>query len=61
MKVTSKYSITIHQRNWEVLTIEVYKIINWYAPPIMDEFLIVRENLHNLRNFQTILNKNKKQ
>ena len=47
--------ITIHQRNLQVLMIEVYKIINGYAPPIMDNFFIFRENTHNLRNFQIIL------
>ena len=51
--------ITIHQRNLQVLIIEVYKIINRYAPPIMDNFLMFRENTHNLKNFQIILNKNK--
>ena len=39
--------------------IDVYKIINGYAPPIMDNFFIFRENTHNLRNAQIILNKNK--
>ena len=40
--------------------IEVFKIINGYAPPIMDNFFTFRENTHNLRNFQIISNKNKK-
>ena len=31
--------------------IEVYKITNGYAPPIMDNFFIFRENARNLRNF----------
>ena len=53
--------ITIHQRNLQILMIEVFKIINGYAPPIMDNFFIFRENTHNLRNFQIILNENKKQ
>ena len=52
--------ITIHQRNLQILMIEVFKIINGYAPPIMDNFFIFRENTHNLRNFQIILNENKK-
>ena len=51
---------TIHQRNLQVLMTEVYKIINGYAPPIIDNFFMFRENTHNLRNFQIILNKNKK-
>ena len=53
--------VTTHQRNLQLLMIEVYKIINGYAPPIMDNFFIFRENTHNLRNFQIILNKNIKQ
>ena len=40
--------------------IEVYKIINGYTPPIMDNTFIFRENTQNLRNLQAILNKNKK-
>ena len=40
--------------------IEVFKIINGYAFPIMDKFFIFRENTHNLRNFQIISNENKK-
>ena len=40
--------------------IEVCKIINGYVPPIKDNFFIFRENTHNLRDFQIILNKNKK-
>ena len=40
--------------------IEVFKIIDGYAPPIMDNFFIFREDTHNLRNFQIILNENKK-
>ena len=52
--------ITIDQRNLQVLMIEVYKIINGYTPPIMDNTFIFRENTQNLRNLQAILNKNKK-
>ena len=40
--------------------IEVCKIIDGYTPPIMDNFFISKENAHNLRHFQIILNKNKK-
>ena len=52
--------ITIHQRNLQVLMIEVYKIINGYAPPIMDNFFIFRENTRNSSSFQIISNRNKK-
>ena len=41
--------------------IEVVKIINGYAPPIMGNFFIFTENTHNLRNFQITLNENRKQ
>ena len=41
--------------------IEVFKIINGYTPPIMDNFFMFRGNKHNLRNFQVILNESKKQ
>ena len=50
----------ICQRNLLVLIIEVCKIINGYAPPIMGKFFAFGENTHNLRNFQLILNKNNK-
>ena len=49
--------ITIHQRNLEALMIEVYKIINGYAPLIMDKLSTNIENTHNLRNLPIILNK----
>ena len=52
--------IIILQRNLQVLAIKVYKIINGYAPPIMGNFFIFKENTYNLRNFQVTLNKNKK-
>ena len=39
---------------------EVYKVINGYALPIIDNFFIFREKIHNFRNFAIILNKNKK-
>ena len=52
--------ITIHQRNFQVLMTEVCKMINGYDPPILDNFFIFRENTHNFRNFQIILNENKK-
>ena len=40
--------------------IEVFKMINEYAPPIVDNFFIFRDNTHNLRHFQIIFNENKK-
>ena len=43
-----------------MLMTETYKIINGIAPPIMENFFILRENTHNVRNFQEISNENKK-
>ena len=40
--------------------IKVVKIITGYARPIMDNFFMFRENKPNLRDFQIILNENKK-
>ena len=50
--------ITIHQRNLQVLMTETYKIINGLFPPITENF-ILRENTHNVRNFQEISNENR--
>ena len=44
--------VTIHQRNIQVLMLEVFKIKYESAPPIMNSTLIRRENIYNLRNFQ---------
>ena len=66
MNVTSRIfrkkfkEITIHQRNSQVLMTEVFKMINGYAPPILDNVFIFKENTHYFRDFQIILNENKK-
>ena len=52
--------ITTHQRNLQVLMAEVFKIINGFAPPIMEDFFLFRENTHSIRNFQIISNESKK-
>ena len=52
--------ITTHQRNLQVLMVEVFKIINGFAPTIMEDFFLFRENTHNIRNFQIISNESKK-
>ena len=38
--------------------IEVYKILNGSAPPIMENLFVFRGNIHNIRNVQVISNKN---
>ena len=52
--------ITTHQRNLQVLMVEVFKIINGFAPPIMEDFFLFSENTHNIQNFQKISNESKK-
>ena len=52
--------ITTHQRNLQVLMVEVFKIINGFAPPVMEDFFLFSENTHNIRNFQIIYNESKK-
>ena len=49
-----------HQKNLQVLMVEAFKIINGFAPPIMEDFFLFRENTHNIRNFQIIPNESKK-
>ena len=51
---------TIHQKNFQVLMIEVYKIVNAIAPPIMNSLFNFRANIHNIRNFQEIFTENRK-
>ena len=52
--------ITTHQRNLQVLMVEVFKIINGFAPPVMEDFFLFCENAHNILNFQIISNESKK-
>ena len=52
--------ITTHHRNLQVLMVEVFKIINGFAPPIFEDFFLFRENTHNIRNFQIISNESRK-
>ena len=46
------HQITFHQRCINSLTIEVYKYLNGHSPDIMND-IFKRENMYNLRNFQT--------
>ena len=52
--------ITTHQRNLQVLMVEVFKIIDGLAPPIMEDFFLFHENTYNIRNFQITFNESKK-
>ena len=43
---------TIHQKNIEFLTIEIYKFQNGLSPPIMNDIFFSRQNIYNFRKFQ---------
>ena len=60
-KITSDHDQSlVKHRNLQVLMTETYKIINGLSPPITEHFFILRENTHNVRNFQEISNENRK-
>ena len=40
--------------------VEVFKIINGFAPPMIEDFFLFCENIHNIWNFQIISNETKK-
>ena len=43
-----------------MLIVEVFKIINAFARPIMKDFFLFRENTHSIQSFQAISNDTKK-
>ena len=45
-------SVSIHHKNIQTLTTEVFKVVNNICPPIMKTFFDFRENIHNIRKFQ---------
>ena len=49
-----------HQRNIQAFLIEVFKMKNQLAPPIMESILSKRFNTYNLRNFQVFAMKRKR-
>ena len=49
-----------HHRNIQVLMIEMFKIKNELAPPIMDSMFQRRNESYNLRNFQEFLTERKR-
>ena len=51
---------TIHQRNLQTLMLEIYKITNNIAQPVMNSLLLFRENKYNIRDFQIASNSTKK-
>ena len=45
-------SVSIHHKNIQTLTTEVFKVVNDICPPIMKTFFDFRENCYNIRKFQ---------
>ena len=45
-------SDSIHHKNIQTLTTEVFKVVNTICPPIMKTFFDFRENRCNIRKFQ---------
>ena len=43
---------TVHHSNIQILTTEVYKIVNGICPLIMKKLFSFRKTKYNLRNFQ---------
>ena len=43
-------SVTIHQRNLQILATEIFKVKNSLAPEIMTEFFQIKEPHYNLRS-----------
>ena len=52
--------IATHERNLQVSMVEVFKIINGFAPPMIEDFFLFCENTHNIWNFKIISNETKK-
>ena len=43
-------SVTVHQRNLQMLATEMYKILNGLSPDIMQEIFGTKSNYYNNRN-----------
>ena len=56
----NNYDICNHHRNIQALLIEVFKMKNELAPPIMESILNKRFNTYNLRNFQEFATERKR-
>ena len=52
--------ICSHHKNIQSLMIEMFKVKNELAPPIMDSMLERRNEFYNLRNFQEFLTERKR-
>ena len=45
-------SVSTHHKNIQILTTEVFKVVNKTGPPIMKTFFDLRENRYSIRKFQ---------
>ena len=46
---------TIHQKNLQLLMIEVYKYLHGLSPPIINDMFLRRDTKYNLKNFRELL------
>ena len=53
--------VIIHQRNFQVLMTEIYKMRNETAPPVMSSLIEIRENIHTQDIFKSSLIKSGEQ
>ena len=60
LSVNNEVSIHNKNKNIQTLLIEVYKNLNGLSPPIMSGLFTTRENIYNLRNFESFTVKKNK-
>ena len=51
--------VSIHNKHMQTLLIEVCKNLNGLSPPIMLDLFTIRENIYNLRIFESCYEKKK--
>ena len=51
-------SVTVHQRNLQILAAEMYKILNGLSPDIMQDSFETKSNYYNTRNAPTFSSRN---
>ena len=51
-------SVTVHQRNLQILATEMYKILNGLSPDIMQDIFETKSNYYNTRNAPAFFSRN---
>ena len=51
-------SVTVHQRNLQILATEMYKILNGLSSDIMQDIFEIKSNYYNTRNASTFFSRN---